>query len=231
MKPDEYRIAKQQALEIKREKRKFEDQRHALQRCAFHQVSLFNGVILNSTIASEHDQEERNYIRDIEEELLQLRVVVYENKSKIDNHAKEKEELEKQLIMSRENCLKFQELFDIMKNQLSTCEEELATTKSDLVKNITRKDELKGLNRKLAEEVINLQDKLKLSSEKESELMETCKSLVDQSEIDKQDLQMKHIAEISALKSKFEVEMNALKEEYEGQINVLMDTIDSKLDG
>jgi hypothetical protein len=57
---DQYHVAKAQALDVQRERKKFELQRFAVQRCAVHMQSAQVGSLVHETsVLHDHAQEER----------------------------------------------------------------------------------------------------------------------------------------------------------------------------
>ncbi len=70
----EYHEAKEQALEVQREKKRFETQRFALKRQSVKQAAILSGVIDGgkASAAAEYDGEETDHIKDLEGQVQRL---------------------------------------------------------------------------------------------------------------------------------------------------------------
>jgi hypothetical protein len=69
---EDFQSAKEQALEVQREKKKFEQQRYAVKRRAVRQAAVLSGVIYGSTVVAEHAEEESSELHRLEGEVVRL---------------------------------------------------------------------------------------------------------------------------------------------------------------
>lgn len=69
---DDFQAAKEQALEVQREKKRFEQQRYAVKRRATRQAAMLSGVIYGSTVVAEHNEEESGEMSRLENEVVRL---------------------------------------------------------------------------------------------------------------------------------------------------------------
>jgi len=73
---DDYEEARHQAMEVQREKKKFETQRHALKRCVCTHGALLSGVHHSSSVEHDHDAEQNQIIKDKEVEVASLKKLI-----------------------------------------------------------------------------------------------------------------------------------------------------------
>jgi len=93
---DEYNNAKVQALEIQREKRKFETQRHSLQRAALAMAASMSGIIHSSSVVHEHAKEDLIKIDELESEIKRSKKEIESYQVDLDKAQEELDELEKE---------------------------------------------------------------------------------------------------------------------------------------
>ena len=121
---EEYNTAKVQALEIQREKRKFETQRHSLQRAALAMATSMSGITHTASVVHEHAKEDIIRIDELENEIKRSKKEVESYQADLDKAQEELDELEKQKLVVEQSRDQMAESWRYTVSQLEQIKQE-----------------------------------------------------------------------------------------------------------
>jgi chromosome segregation ATPase len=200
----EYQLARAQALEIQREKKKFEDQRHALRRCAVSHTAILSGAILNTSIVSDHAHEEKMRIRELEDEIINLNNHIHQYQLEIEAGNQELDSLDNELAALEQSKNLVNESWQFSLKQLDAARSDLKSVTTDLQASRANEREKDKLIRQYEKEVISLKQELQEAKDRESNLIAMHRSEID------------HLQALSA--ATWESKEARLKEDFEARL-------------
>lgn len=186
---EDYHTAKAQALEIQREKKKFEDQRHALRRCAVNHATLLSGVIQNSSVVSEHAQEEKRRVLDLEDEVLKLQREIEEFQLDFDNAQIEYDEMERAKLTAEEEREHIEASWKYTMMELDLVQKEKEDWKKKLEEMRTKCQRIEEEKNQLMESSSKLSERLKESLRQNNEIRESCHAALEASDVEVRSIQ------------------------------------------
>lgn len=166
--PEEYHLAKTQALECQREKKKFELQRFTTKRVGIKMASkLSGGIIHGSSVLPDAAEEEISILRDLEQEVDRLTTENEDLKKQC-----EEEQLQKESVQQSLDALSESWNFSVLQAEQAKSEnKQLKELLLSTEKLISDKDSELD---KLKKQVSVLTKQLMLGSSRESKLLEIC---------------------------------------------------------
>lgn len=176
---NEYQLARAQALEIQREKKKFEDQRHALRRCAVNHVAILSGAILNTSIVSDHAQEEKMRIRELQNEIIDLNNHIHQYQLEIEAGNQELDSLENELDAMEKSKSLVHESWQFSLKQLDSARSDLKTALAEIQQLRSSEREKEKLIRQYEKEVFSLKQQIKEAKDREANLINKTTSEID----------------------------------------------------
>ncbi len=140
---------------MQRERRKFEQQRLVLNRCAMSHAAVLSGVIQSSSLVNEtlndHAQSEMKRIRDLEEQVSRHRKEIAEYHSDFEHVQLEYNEMEASRAAVQESCNQMRSSWMFTIQQLEQGQAELVLSRSEAA-------DLKTANIKLRNETDRLRE-------------------------------------------------------------------------
>ena len=202
VKDKDYHQSRAQALEIQREKKKFEDQRHALRRCSITHAALLSGVIVNPSIVSEQAHEEKLKIKDLENEIASLKNSVRQYQLDCENGQNELESLEEEISKLHNSKHLINESWQFSVKQLEAVQSDLKTALAEISNFKSNEKVLKSTVDELERRVEKMTDELKASEIRELEVTDACKDALTQADADKEAMKICFENQISLLEQK-----------------------------
>lgn len=219
-------MARAQALEIQREKKKFEDQRHALRRCAVTHAALLSGVIVNPSIVSEHAHEEKMKIRELEDEIASLKNSLRQCHQDIENGQLELDELEDELSKMQQSRQLINESWQFSLKQLEISQNEIKIAQTDISNLKTTEKTLKARCQELESDLKGLLSELTASKIREMEITNNYKEEIFAMENERETMKSSYEKTISDLELKMKEDREAaesakaiLIHDFESQLN------------
>lgn len=235
---EDYHSAHASAMEVQREKRKFEEQRHALKRSALRHASLIAGLTLEtvgSSVVSEQDQEEKLRFHEMEDEMLKLRQEVSDFQLDIETANKELEEMEEAKAHADEVREQMQGSWKFTLEELDKAKSDLKDMRKSYRDSQYRTQELEARNATLGATINKYESDFKAYEEREMELTDACKAALDQSDNEFAEAEKKYQKEIKSLQQKMKQfseekasEIASSKTEFEKSIKDFENSINQK---
>jgi peptidoglycan hydrolase CwlO-like protein len=236
---EEFHTAKLQALEVQREKKKFQTQRLTLKRVCVRNAAAFSGVIHSTSVVHDHAEEEDMHIREMEDEISRLQNEADELRAEVEALQAELEEVDTNRVNAEDSRDQVSGSWRFTASQLESAQQELKALRKEvdnhanykrdakaeieiLKQEITQyKNEVNRLNNELS--VVN--ETLKMSEDSESMVNTEAIKALEDADAKIQELERQLIADKEEIFEKcmmeFQVEKEQLDKEWEEALNVL----------
>lgn len=226
----EYDKARDQALDVQREKKKFENQRHALKRCACKHGALLSGVHHSSSVVHDHAAEQAQKVNDLMLELESIKKLNEVYQYDYESLNLEMQEMEQNHQAMSEAKDKITESWRFAINQLDNCRNELKELKTNHSEIMQQNKKYIENNATLVEENQKMiENQLVLNEQYDSKITDLHNEILNLTNIIEMNdiLKQQHIEKIESqhehtlleLKNKFETDTERIKLDYEELIN------------